>query len=119
MSSNLTDRQQRERASGETFMPNAHHSLVPTGLASHTQRRKRLCPSPGVPTSSFQTDIFSFLTRSVRGKDVLDVGCVNHEAVSCRDPRWLHKHIVESARSAVGLDLLDTEAAKLRQRGCS
>ena len=69
------------------------------------------------PISSFQTDIFSFVTGSVRGKDVLDVGCVAHTAASSTDPRWLHKHIVQSARSTLGLDLLDTEAAKLRERG--
>lgn len=64
-----------------------------------------------------ETDIFSFLRKSVQGKDVLDVGCVAHTAASYQDPRWVHEHIVESAQSVVGLDLLESEVAKLRARG--
>jgi 2-polyprenyl-3-methyl-5-hydroxy-6-metoxy-1,4-benzoquinol methylase len=58
-----------------------------------------------------------FLADFVRGKDVLDVGCVDHNATLEGTDTWLHKHIARSAKSVVGLDLLESEAAKLRKRG--
>lgn len=58
-----------------------------------------------------------FLADFVRGKHVLDVGCVDHNAALEGTDTWLHKHIARSAKSTVGLDLLESEAAKLRQRG--
>ena len=61
--------------------------------------------------------IQGFLSDYVRGKDVLDVGCVDHTATLEATDTWLHKHIVRSATSAVGLDLLESEAAKLREKG--
>jgi 2-polyprenyl-3-methyl-5-hydroxy-6-metoxy-1,4-benzoquinol methylase len=58
-----------------------------------------------------------FLSHFVRGKDVLDVGCVDHTSTLEATDTWLHKHIVRGASSVVGLDLLESEAAKLRERG--
>ena len=70
-----------------------------------------------VDSPALRTDIISFIAETVRGKDVLDVGCADHQAERQSDPRWLHKHIKGSARSVVGLELLESEAVKLRQRG--
>jgi SAM-dependent methyltransferase len=53
----------------------------------------------------------------VRGKTVLDVGCVDHSAKLESSDRWMHKHLVRAARSVTGLDILESEAAKLRERG--
>ena len=61
--------------------------------------------------------IQDFVSDYVRGKDVLDVGCVDHIATFEATDSWLHKHIVRSANRAVGLDLLESEAAKLREKG--
>jgi len=61
--------------------------------------------------------IQDFLSDLVRVKDVLDVGCVDHTATLEATDTWLHKHIVRSANSVVGLDLLEPEAAKLREKG--
>jgi SAM-dependent methyltransferase len=53
----------------------------------------------------------------VRGKTVLDVGCVDHSARLESSDRWMHKHLVRAAASVIGLDILESEAAKLRERG--
>lgn len=58
-----------------------------------------------------------FLANFVNGKNVLDVGCVDHTAALESTDTWLHKHIVRSAKNVVGLDLIESEAAKLRQLG--
>lgn len=58
-----------------------------------------------------------FIADLVRGKNVLDVGCVDHSANVEAEDTWLHKHVLRTARSVVGLDLLETEAAKLNAKG--
>jgi SAM-dependent methyltransferase len=63
------------------------------------------------------TTHFELLTDLVRGRHVLDVGCVDHKAAIEQSDRWLHKHIVRSAASTLGLDIVETEAAKLRELG--
>lgn len=63
--------------------------------------------------------IQGFLSNYVRGKDVLDVVCVDHTATLEATDTRLHKHIVRSSTRAVGLDLLESEAAKLREKGCN
>jgi 2-polyprenyl-3-methyl-5-hydroxy-6-metoxy-1,4-benzoquinol methylase len=40
----------------------------------------------------------------VKGKHVLDVGCVDHHVSKERDAGWLHRHIREHAASVLGLD---------------
>ncbi|MGA3052941.1 MAG: hypothetical protein ABSD63_01920 [Candidatus Korobacteraceae bacterium] len=45
--------------------------------------------------------IQDFLSDSVRGKDVLDVGCVDHTATLEATDTWLHKHIVRSANRVI------------------
>jgi len=67
--------------------------------------------------SGLRTNIATFLADAVRGLDVLDVGCADHSAANESSPRWLHKHIVKAARSTTGLDLLESDVAKLRERG--
>lgn len=61
--------------------------------------------------------IQDFLSQFVQGKTVLDVGCVDHSASVEREDHWLHKHLARSARSIVGLDILESDAAELRRRG--
>jgi 2-polyprenyl-3-methyl-5-hydroxy-6-metoxy-1,4-benzoquinol methylase len=69
------------------------------------------------PVQRISEPIQDFLARFVQGKDALDVGCVDHTAALESTDTWLHKYIARNAKSAVGLDLLESEAAKLRQRG--
>ncbi|MDP2181965.1 MAG: methyltransferase domain-containing protein [Actinomycetota bacterium] len=54
----------------------------------------------------------------VVGKDVLDLGCVEHEAsVSDKCDWWLHGLIRDRAKSVKGVDYDAEEVAKLRERG--
>src|SRR5580704_14520501 len=68
------------------------------------------------PTSS-SAEITGFIGEYVRGKQVLDVGCVNHNLELAGDERWLHGQVVRNARSVLGMDILESEVAQLRQRG--
>lgn len=61
--------------------------------------------------------IQDFLSQFVRSKTVLDVGCVDHSASVEQEEHWLHKHLACTAKSILGLDILESEAAELRRRG--
>ena len=51
-------------------------------------------------------DRVSFLEDRVRGRNVLDIGCVAHATTRLNDDRWLHGRLARAARSCVGVDLL-------------
>lgn len=51
-----------------------------------------------------------------KGKDVLDIGCVDHEASKENSDEWLHKKICDTAKSVLGLDNNEKEAKKLQPR---
>jgi 2-polyprenyl-3-methyl-5-hydroxy-6-metoxy-1,4-benzoquinol methylase len=68
-------------------------------------------------TQRLNSRVQDFLSEFVRNKTVLDVGCVDHSASVEREDYWLHKHLARSARSIVGLDILESDAAELRRRG--
>lgn len=53
----------------------------------------------------------------VRGKDVLDVGVVQHTAEAYHQENWLHRHVRDAARRCVGIDTLEPEIERLRQMG--
>ena len=60
-----------------------------------------------------------FIVEVCRGKNVLDMGCIDHSwetAVSLGE-NWLHHRISKAAKSVVGLDLLAEDAKILNQRG--
>lgn len=53
------------------------------------------------------------------GKDVLDIGCIDHSidvALGLGD-NWLHKRIQKVAKSLTGIDLLEEDAALLNTEG--
>src|SRR5688572_12613630 len=52
-----------------------------------------------------------------RGKDVLDLGCVQHDAEQANNPAWLHQAVVDVAASVVGVDYSAANVERLRQRG--
>src|SRR5262249_26974950 len=59
------------------------------------------------------------VTSLCAGKDVLDLGCIDHSyevAISLGD-RWLHKQLKQVSRSLVGLDILEDDALRLRKEG--
>jgi 2-polyprenyl-3-methyl-5-hydroxy-6-metoxy-1,4-benzoquinol methylase len=68
-------------------------------------------------TQRLNSRIQDLLSHVVQGKTVLDVGCVDHSASIERQDHWLHKHLARSARSILGVDILESDAAELRRRG--
>ncbi|MFH1078500.1 MAG: class I SAM-dependent methyltransferase, partial [Patescibacteria group bacterium] len=62
-------------------------------------------------------DRFSVIERYVKGKDVLDLGCINHDAGEEARLDWLHGFIEKRAKSVTGVDYLQKEVAKLRKKG--
>ena len=58
-----------------------------------------------------------FILDKVRGRTVLDVGCVDHEACKEEEEQWLHGLICQEAASVVGLDIEREEVEKLLARG--
>ena len=65
----------------------------------------------------FVTDRNRFLVEFVRGKAVLDVGCVDHSADSRARGHWLHDAIRKSAERTVGLDYEPEEVKRLQAEG--
>lgn len=57
------------------------------------------------------------ISKIVQGKNVLDVGCVDHEAAKETGDEWLHKVILEHASSVLGLDYAEEEVKDLVQKG--
>lgn len=53
----------------------------------------------------------------VQGKEVLDVGCVDHDLGTSLRPDWLHAQLCRVARRVVGLDVLAEEVRELGLRG--
>lgn len=51
------------------------------------------------------------------GKDVLDVGCVNHDIRNIDDEKWQHASIKAVAANLLGVDYLENEVAKLTKLG--
>ncbi|MGB9456079.1 MAG: methyltransferase domain-containing protein [Bryobacteraceae bacterium] len=58
-----------------------------------------------------------FLGQYVAGRTVLDVGCVEHVVSNEASERWLHRRLVERAKSVLGIDVLESEVEELRKRG--
>ncbi|MCX5796567.1 MAG: methyltransferase domain-containing protein [Elusimicrobia bacterium] len=58
------------------------------------------------------------IAQLCRGRRVLDLGCVRHDAsCSVSDPLWLHRRIRDVAARVLGVDYLAGEVEKLRAQG--
>jgi len=58
----------------------------------------------------------AYLSSLARGRDVLDIGIVEHFLEAANNPNWLHRHIASAASSCLGVDLLP-EVEKLAANG--
>ena len=64
------------------------------------------------------SDRYILIKSVCTGKDVLDVGCVDHVASEeMNRPLWLHKIIKSVAKSVTGVDFEREEVEKLRAKG--
>jgi 2-polyprenyl-3-methyl-5-hydroxy-6-metoxy-1,4-benzoquinol methylase len=59
----------------------------------------------------------AIIADCVKGKKVLDVGCVGNAAHGAVQPDWLHRLICEHAAEVVGLDIAAEAVALLREQG--
>ena len=66
---------------------------------------------------AFDDPKIAYVVERCRGKSVLDLGCVMHDASLHVSRYWLHRAIREVAADLVGLDLSETGVAELRAQG--
>ena len=52
-----------------------------------------------------------------KGKNVLDIGCIDHHSILESREDWLHKRIKSVAKKIVGIDYLKDEVEVLRKKG--
>lgn len=90
-------------------------------------------PPEAVPSEPRWRDVYDFLSHvrksaitmekadfilgHCRGRDVLDVGCVDHTADAADQSNWLHARLVGVARSCQGIDTAEEEVARLAAKG--
>lgn len=60
-----------------------------------------------------------FIIRKCKNKDVLDLGCIEHDHFRDRidDGSWVHMNIKKIARSIIGIDLLKEYIPELNSQG--
>jgi len=59
------------------------------------------------------------ISELCKGKDVLDIGCIDHsfETALALGDDWLHKCIKAVSRSIIGMDILGEDIRKLNEKG--
>ena len=63
------------------------------------------------------SDRWDIIKEMVKGKEVLDLGCVDHEAKQEEGKDWLHRKIRQSAKSTLGVDYAAEEVSRLKNLG--
>lgn len=58
-----------------------------------------------------------FILNRVKGKKVLDLGCIDHDLSSRNTGQWLHEHIRKQAAYVLGLDNESKYILQLQQEG--
>lgn len=59
----------------------------------------------------------AFYVDGVEGKDVLDLGCIDHDPENHRSRFWLHRAFMERAGSVIGVDLYEAGVKSLQKKG--
>jgi SAM-dependent methyltransferase len=77
-------------------------------------RAQRIRSSAGVRLID---DRIAYLCTLAAGRDVLDIGVVEHNIESAKSSQWLHGALCKVARRCVGVDVLEKEVGMLRERG--
>jgi SAM-dependent methyltransferase len=77
----------------------------------------RMTPSLYTATLNRPVSRLAFFEDICRGKQVLDIGCVQHDAVHATSDTWLHGRLRQVAGQLVGVDYVPDAVASLRERG--
>ncbi len=62
-------------------------------------------------------DRWDAIQALVEGREVLDLGCVDHEAKQEEGKDWLHRKIRSCAKQTLGVDYVPEEVKRLREKG--
>lgn len=79
--------------------------------------RDNLKPEEHGQTIDWDNSKIKFVTDICRGKSVLDLGCVQHDARFANNKDWLHKAIKYVASDVIGLDLYKPGVEALQKQG--
>lgn len=85
----------------------------PLNLAGRQKRQAEINAQKGAE----DLERIPHLCRLVKGKKILDVGCVQNDARCRQNPQWLHRHLALAAAEIVGIDILEEDLKILRDEG--
>src|SRR5574337_1209525 len=66
---------------------------------------------------AFSDPAITFFCRYAKGRDVLDLGCVNHNPENYKSRYWVHKALRSVARRCLGMDLFAEGVSFLQKEG--
>ncbi|HEY9608519.1 class I SAM-dependent methyltransferase [Allocoleopsis sp.] len=89
-------------------------SKDPNSQAS-MQARKNMLVAARTKTSILNR--VDYFCEMARGKDILDVGVVDHTIELTDSPDWLHGKLCQAAKTCLGVDILEEEVNKLKRKG--
>jgi 2-polyprenyl-3-methyl-5-hydroxy-6-metoxy-1,4-benzoquinol methylase len=59
----------------------------------------------------------NIIKQIVKNKNVLDIGCIDHNVKKEKEPLWLHKLIIENSKSCLGVDIDKNSINILKNKG--
>ena len=62
-------------------------------------------------------ELFDKIQSVVNGKDILDIGCVDHKASQSKGSLWVHAFLKKHAKHLLGIDISKKEVEILKQKG--
>ena len=60
---------------------------------------------------------FEIISQFCRDKEVLDIGCVQHDVINADLDGWLHHHVVKTSSYTLGVDYVEDAVNALVKRG--
>lgn len=60
---------------------------------------------------------FEIISEFCSGKEVLDIGCVQHDVINVDVDGWLHHHVVKTSSYTLGVDYVEDAVNELFKRG--
>ncbi|MEM9204105.1 MAG: methyltransferase domain-containing protein [Actinomycetota bacterium] len=114
MSTSLTVRHNRAEAFADAWQQPVISATPDPSDPTAVADRARTLANAWIPHVEDRVD---FIVDRCRGKAVLDIGCVAHDAARMDDPQWLHRHVATAAEACIGVDILEEGVETLRTAG--